>query len=156
MNIDLQQDFSDRGVIYLPKLLSDERVVRMRVICEHVLSKWRSGNPQDGKAGIDTPGVYSLTHLNHPGYFEDRRAWLIDVLETAADPAVLGAVGEALGTSRSFAAPACSSILSPGVATAIGIAIPSSCGRMRRRKGSGWNRKPSGFSSSTEPGGCRC
>ena len=94
MILDLRSQMADEGCIFVPKLLDDRQVARMRVIGEHVLSQWRIRNPENGKAGIDDPSSLVLRHLNHPAYFVGRRAWLVELLDIVADPRVLETVRE--------------------------------------------------------------
>lgn len=94
MILDLRRQYLDEGFIFVRRLLPAERVQRLRVHAEHVLSQWRLGNPENGKQGIDHPDATVLRHLNHPAYFEGRREWLVEILEIVADPEVLEVVGE--------------------------------------------------------------
>jgi hypothetical protein len=94
MNLDLRQQYLNEGFIFVRGLLAIDRVARLRLHSEHVLSQWRLGNAENGKQGIDSPDATVLRHLNHPGYFKDRRDWLVEILEIAADPKVLEVVSE--------------------------------------------------------------
>jgi len=87
MNIDLNKQYLDTGVIFVPGLWEAERVDRMRVISEHCLAQWRMKNETASEAVV-------MRHLNDPAYFKTQRQWLVDLLEAVADPRVLEVVGE--------------------------------------------------------------
>jgi hypothetical protein len=94
MLLDLRSQMVDDGCIFVPKLLNDHQVARLRVICEHTLSQWRVKSPETGKAHIDEFDEKVMRHLNHPAYFVGRRPWLTELLDIIADPRVLDCVRE--------------------------------------------------------------
>ena len=94
MIIDLHRTYLDSGMIVVPHVIDHERVARLRVICEHVLSQWRVCDPENGVPGIEQPDAFVMRNLNHPAYYEGRREWLVEMLETIADPHILEIVGE--------------------------------------------------------------
>jgi hypothetical protein len=94
MVLDLRSQMADQGCIFVPRLLNQSQVERMRVIGEHVLSQWRIKDPQGGRPGISMPDAFVMRHLNHPAYFTDHRPWLVELLDIIADPKVLDCVRE--------------------------------------------------------------
>lgn len=94
MILDLRSQMADHGCIFVPKLLDNRQVARMRLISEHVLSQWRIKIAESGKPGIDDSNSTVMRHLNHPAYYAGRRAWLVEMLDIVADPKVLDVVRE--------------------------------------------------------------
>jgi Phytanoyl-CoA dioxygenase (PhyH) len=97
----LRRQWQTAGWISVPGLLDVQRTIRLRIICEYVLAQWRLRNPENGESGGFGDATV-MRHLNHPGYFADRREWLIDLLEVVADQAVLNVVGSVLNDEPLF------------------------------------------------------
>ena len=99
---DLAQRWQRDGYLVVPGLLSAARAARLATIVEPVLAQWRDCNPETGEPG-GGPDATVMRHLNHPEYFsQERRADLVDLLQTVADPAVLDVCGAILGAEPLF------------------------------------------------------
>lgn len=87
-NQSLQDQWRELGYVVVPQLISVERAAHLHAICDRILAQWRACDPQTGKPGDKTDATV-MRHLNHPAYFATQANGLDDILEVAADPAVL-------------------------------------------------------------------
>lgn len=102
MNIDLNAQYVETGMIFVPRIIDAELVSSLRVIAEHCLCQWRCKANAAGKTPDANESV--MRHLNHPGYYPGRREWLATFLDFLADPRIVGVVREVLGDEVLFRA----------------------------------------------------
>jgi len=100
MFTDLNKQYVEQGLIFVPRIIEPERVPLLRTISEHCLCIWRSRPNELGQ--IPWVGSTVMRHLNHPGYFPKNREWLVEILNLVADPKIVGAVQEVLGDEVLF------------------------------------------------------
>lgn len=91
MQIDLQTQYLETGNIFVPQLLSARQTARLRVISEHCLCQFRLNQERQNSDEI------VMRNLNDPAYYDGQRPWLVELLDSVADPAILGVVEEVLG-----------------------------------------------------------
>ena len=98
----LKRQWEEEGYILVRGLFDPQRTEKLRVICDAVLEQWRKKCPLTGKAGIDTPDVTNMRHLNHPGYAKVYPSAVQEILETTADPELLKICRTILGDEPMF------------------------------------------------------
>ena len=98
---ELKRHWKEEGWLFVPQLLDEKTVTTLRMAAERCLARWRLHSPEMGAAGgfSDAP---SMRHLNHPGYYENRRDLLTDLQETVARPEILSIVRSVLNDEPLF------------------------------------------------------
>jgi ectoine hydroxylase-related dioxygenase (phytanoyl-CoA dioxygenase family) len=97
----LAEHWSREGYIVVRGIYEENRVARLKALCEYILEQWRIENPEKGEPG-GGPDSHVMRHLNHPGYFHDKPDGRAEILEAAAAPSVLETVAEIFGEQPRF------------------------------------------------------
>jgi hypothetical protein len=94
--MELEGDWRRDGYVVVRGLFDAERVAKLRVIAERCLVQHCISNPENGepRKPEDTINHTCMRHLNHPGYFEPGSAEFVTLMESIADPQVIGLVEE--------------------------------------------------------------
>jgi ectoine hydroxylase-related dioxygenase (phytanoyl-CoA dioxygenase family) len=86
--MELQQQWLAEGYLVIPGVFDAQRAARLRNICDVILERWRTCNPETGQPG-GAPDATVMRHLNHPGYFTDHAEWFSELMDAVADEKVL-------------------------------------------------------------------
>ena len=97
----LADHWSREGYIVVRGIYEQNRVARLKALCEDILEQWRVSNPEKGEPG-GSPDAHVMRHLNHPGYFSDQPDGRPEILEAAAAPSVLETVAEIFSEQPRF------------------------------------------------------
>jgi hypothetical protein len=101
MTDDWRRQWIEHGFVVFRGVFSAERAARLRRILDDVRARWRERDAVRGTAGGDGSAT-TMFHINHPAYSVGRRGDLIELLEAAADPTVLGHARAVLGEEPLF------------------------------------------------------
>ncbi|MEE2991581.1 MAG: phytanoyl-CoA dioxygenase family protein [Gemmatimonadota bacterium] len=97
------EQLETEGYLVFRSVYDGRTVDRLRLISDDCLTKWRGCSPEIGKQG-GGPESTVMRHLNHTGYFPDKKDRLSDILNAVADPNILEKVTEILGETPLFRA----------------------------------------------------
>ena len=95
------EQLETEGYLVFRSVYDGRTADRLRLISDDCLTKWRGCSPEIGKQG-GGPESTVMRHLNHTGYFPDKKDRLSDILNAVADPNILEKVAEILGETSLF------------------------------------------------------
>jgi ectoine hydroxylase-related dioxygenase (phytanoyl-CoA dioxygenase family) len=86
-----QEMIADEGYIYFPRLFRGEELQRLKDACEYILEKFTAEHQAKNPDG----DFVSIRHLHDPKWTKDAPHVFRTIMETVADPRILGVVEQA-------------------------------------------------------------